>query len=802
MQNTSFLSSFFSKQLTHQDIIEFEAVIRDEVRCFLPFSSYSLSLLAQDAKQENTLLPRYDFENKELLLPLVFQNKALALFVARGVKLTAPKTAPRYIAQLTHAVLERIALYKSSISDQLSSLFNEKYFMEHLQGDIALVQSCLLPGGTFTEHALPSRLGLIILNIDKLQWYNEHYAYELGDEIVHEVGRAIRTVCPQHALTARLDKDTFAILLPDAGVSICSKLAKKLRAHIARLRFTDKLTESKICITASLGHVCYPQHMSGVQLKQAATEQARIFLYKGIKSVLAAQANGHDNVFGYKEILAKGGLVLEILPMNTVALNLGSSVGAEVGQRFLVYPSQHALHERKILSENEQNFVYAPPVYKGEVLITHVQQDMAFAELLHLGDPAWPLTAGDQLELVSENESFFEAGMHSKGGSENMLDSLDTYEDFLVKFSAQRNTVDAFCLVIIRILESPKERPSNFQQYMESRSKKIVDLLAQRLEDIKFLGGSFGLGGLIYYLPEKNGEETAKRMHEIVRFASTKLATGLAIGIAQYPYLNFSPEDMLDNARKAFEHAILLEPPLLAVFDSISLNVAADRLYADGLIHAAIEEFKLSLLADKSNGVARNSLGICYAQINQLEQAKYQFEQVIVYDPEDFMAYFNLGWVSQLMGDFVAAQNSYEHCLEIDSEHVFALVHLAQLYEKTADIEQAESLLHKAAKLPHGEPLAMRHLARLYVEQGNFEQARESLHQALAINHNDAYCLHLLSRLYLEQGEDPQIAEILARQAAALSPNRDEYWDTLVHALQVQEKFEEANKAAARKMTA
>ena len=166
------------------------------------------------------------------------------------------------------------------------------------------------------------------------------------------------------------------------------------------------------------------------------------------------------------------------------------------------------------------------------------------------------------------------------------------------------------------------------------------------------------------------------------------------------------------------------------------------------------------------------------------------------------MAYFNLGWVSQLMGDFVAAQNSYEHCLEIDSEHVFALVHLAQLYEKTADIEQAESLLHKAAKLPHGEPLAMRHLARLYVEQGNFEQARESLHQALAINHNDAYCLHLLSRLYLEQGEDPQIAEILARQAAALSPNRDEYWDTLVHALQVQEKFEEANKAAARKMTA
>ena len=50
------------------------------------------------------------------------------------------------------------------------------------------------------------------------------------------------------------------------------------------------------------------------------------------------------------------------------------------------------------------------PYIKGKCL-SHVQQDMAFAELLHLGDPAWPLTAGDQLELVSENESFFEAGI-------------------------------------------------------------------------------------------------------------------------------------------------------------------------------------------------------------------------------------------------------------------------------------------------------------------------------------------------------------------------------------------------------
>jgi tetratricopeptide (TPR) repeat protein len=81
---------------------------------------------------------------------------------------------------------------------------------------------------------------------------------------------------------------------------------------------------------------------------------------------------------------------------------------------------------------------------------------------------------------------------------------------------------------------------------------------------------------------------------------------------------------------------------------------------------------------------------------------------------------------------------------------------------------------------------------------GERERAREHLHLALSANHNDAFALHMLARLYLDAGEDPQIAESLARQAAALLPDRQEFWDSLVLALDIQGRHDEARKAAAR----
>ncbi|MBU1248982.1 MAG: diguanylate cyclase, partial [Proteobacteria bacterium] len=705
-----------------------------------------------------------------------------------------------YLASLTDALLEKLALYKRGISDPLTGLSIRDHFEEELSREIELIQSCLLPGGDAEVPAVPGSVGLIILDLDKLQWINESFGYALGDEIAVEVGRVIRRACPEHMPAARLGHDSFGVLIPDAGGSMCFQVAEEIRNRIAKLSFEDSVTGTTIRLTASLGHACYPQNMYGPELRRSPSEQARILMRKGAKAVVTAKVHGRDRVFAYGDILQKGGTVIETLPMNRLALNLGTGVGARVGQRFLIRTPRPTREVQAMLTEDERLTGQYPSMYKGEVVLVEVQQDMAFAELLHLGDPAWPANPGDQLELISENESLFEADSCTAPGQKDMVTGLYTYRDFITRFTKERGTHDRFCLTILKVMDTPKERRGNFQKFMDAQTRRVAELVEQRLGK-EAMGGNFGLGGLIYYLPERTGPEVGALMQEVVEQAASRLKIDLAAGAAAYPNMTFTRDDMIDNVRKALDHAMLLDPPRSAVFDSISLNVAADRLYMEGDIYNAIEEFKLSLLADETNGLARNSLGICYAQLGRLEQARHQFEQVILHEPEDLMAHFNLGWTSQLLGDTGMARTAYEHCLKLDPVHVFTLVRLARLVEKEGDLVQAEKLFNEAAQLPGGEPLAMRHLSRLAVLRNDFDGARECLHLALQANHNDAYSLHLLAKLYLDQGEDPQIAEVLARQAAALAPTRDEYWDLLVRALEEQDKFDEAEKAAGRKMT-
>jgi Flp pilus assembly protein TadD len=303
---------------------------------------------------------------------------------------------------------------------------------------------------------------------------------------------------------------------------------------------------------------------------------------------------------------------------------------------------------------------------------------------------------------------------------------------------------------------------------------------------------------MIFFQEGVDGPTLRARSLEIAKLAADTLGVSVSIGSACYPFLNFDRADILENCRKALEHALLLPEPRVAVFDSISLNLAADRRFMDGDIYGAIEEFKLALLDDEHNLLARNSLGICYAQLGRFEDARRQFEQVSAIDKKDVLALYNLGWANHRLGDLKKAEQAYRQCLKADPGHVYALMRLGSISEQAGHLKKAANHYKKAAAQPGGERMVLRPLARIAYRQGDIDATREYLHLALNADHNDHQAMHMLARLYLDQGEDPQIAEVLARQSSALSPDKDVYWETLVEALEAQGKVEEAVKVAAR----
>ncbi len=828
MRPPATLFSDSSARLTRQDLIDLEHVLKDAVHGFLPFASYSLFF--PKAGQAAPQL-RYDQSRRELTLPLIapqaLGGECLGVFVARGVRLKAPKTAPAYLQALVTGVLQSLALYKRAVTDGLTGLSNREHFLATLTREIELIQHCLsaTSGGRSDPdmQCYSACLGVILLDLDRFQRINERYGYQMGDRIVAEVGRVLSELCPRHVTGARIHNDTFGLLVPDASPRACQELAEQARQALSALTFTDDVTGDRIHLSASLGYVNYPQSLRGQQFQRTPREQARILMRGASKAVGTAKDHGRGRVFAYQDILKNGGRILELLPMQRVSVSLGRSVGAQEGQRLLVWsPSFQQRSFEARLSGDERIAGGAPTLYKGEIVLSEVQEEIAYGEVLHAGDPAWAPEPGDRLTLIQERDSLFEAegGQGKSQPRRDMLSGLYAYRDFLGFYAGARQRAERFCLVLTRVLDAPgahedegedggepgsqpgsQHRPRAIQQRLENGVLRVAELAAKVLagpEGHTPAGGRFGLGGLVHFLP---GAETAaleRACAELVERARTEHGLELAVGIAGYPVLHFGKPDMLECARKALDHALLLPAPRVAVFGSVSLNVSADRLFMEGDLYAAVEEFKLSLLADPDNVLARNSLGICHAKLGKPELARREFEVVVAATPEDVMAWYNLGWACQRSGEETRAREAYERCLDLDPKHGFSLVRLGGLAEAAGELDRAEELYRRTLELPGGEAAALRPLARVAVAAGRTGQARELLHQALTVNHNDAYALNMLAGLYLEGGEDPQIAEVLSRQAAALMPERQDFWDVLVRALRVQGKDEEAVRAAVR----
>lgn len=793
--------------LSRQELIDHEHALKDAISEFLPFSSYSLFFPRTDEDPHEAgsrAEPEFRKEDGELFLPLVLRGELLGYFVARGVRLAAPRVGPAYVMALASAALERIVLQKRVITDQLTGLYTRELFLHELTRAIDQVQDCLHTGSCSTKSLnmdMPSfsgTFGVIFIDLDNFQWVCEKYGYLVGDDIISEVGRMIGMVCPKHVTASHFANDKFAVLLPDAKPKACFQLAEVIRGGIGKLSFVDEVTEDIIRVSASVGYVNYPQAMDGPQFRKEPAEQARVLLRRSRRAVSTAKDIGRDRIFAYADILNKGGKVVEMLPMERMVVSLGANVGARVGQRFLVSAPKSRKMATARITEDERLSARYPTVYKGEAVLIEVQEEMAFAELLHASDPSLSVAVGDRLKLVAEHESIFEPATDSDDMPHKEENTgLSPYREFITHMEQDRQSQERFGLTLIRFLDELGDHPGSYQNFMDSMARKITGL-AREIFGPETVGGRYGLGGIIFYHPGLSGQELRDKALEMERLASSQLDIEVALGSAAFPFLNFRRTDMMDNCRKALEHAVLLPKPCVAVFDSVSMNLSADRSFTDGDIYGAVEEYKLSLLADETNLLSRNSLGICYAQLGRLKEARKEFETVLEYDRTDAMALYNLGWAHHRMGQFAEAGRAYEQCLQHEAGHVFSMIRLGNLAERDKDFEAAEKWYSRAGELPGGERLVLRSLARVHLARGDHQQCREYLHLALNADHNDDQAMHMLATMYLDTGEDPQIAEVLARQSAALRPDRDEYWEVLVRSLLEQGKEEEARKVRGR----
>lgn len=670
-----------------------------------------------------------------------------------------------------------------------------------------------------------SSLAMLVVRLAALRDVVREFGYQFADALMVPLADTLTKVCPEEALTARTGDSEFAVLLPVAGPRPCRELAAEIVRALGKVRLTHPLRGEPVGISASVGYILYPQDMTGSLFVRPGPEQARLALRKA--RLAAAVAGGgmpfsgrtdHDGVAGFGRILAEGGRVTEILPLSRVMVSLGSAMRAREGQRFSVWSNHYGKREARngLLTGRPQGQLPLPdPLYKGEIMLMDIHSDRSQAEVVHYGDPNLEIAPGDYLILLpdaqDEPRQDLSGEMRPDPGT-----GLLRHGDFLAHWVEERDVCEAFAMILARLVPQNKSSTSNGGPIPDSTAMDdealaaapgdLPDALPERsMSDAarifregfgkRAIGGRYGLNSLIFFYPLVEEKTILSSCIKLSQKIAKRLNLKAAIGIAPHPYLDFRKADALDNCRKALEYAALLPGPQVGLFGSLALNISADKRFSQGDTFGAIREYQAALLADEKNGLAWNSLGVCFAGLGRHAEAERHFAQALQCDPNDALALYNLGYMRQSREDKEEARRLYEECLERRPDHLYALVRLGQLAENADAPDEARGFYERAAVLPGGAGLTRRHVARLCIHEGKTDEARELLHEALLHDPQDALALVLLAGIYLDEGEDPAMAASFARQSVSLMPQLKAGWLQLARALEVSGMDKEARQA-------
>lgn len=854
------------QKLAREDLMEMEGLLCRQLSAFLSFSGHALYFPREHTPEEPRLLTRerrlllpLHWGGRQLgmvmlhgvrvreVRPLLNVLPALASLCLENL---ARAKAVRTDAVTGLATEESLFANMEGEAERVRAHFEEPSAPEGLAAP--MYRMCM---------------GIVLLRLGNGPDIIRRHGYAFGENVMRQLAAACRAVLPSDVLAARVGKHEMALLLSASGRGACHKLACAVLARMQALRPVPPLTKQGVAPRLCAGHALYPQDMQGSEMRIGMYEQARLLMARARLAAdvagqtaagVAGSRSGEGRVMPFARILQDGGLVLETLPVGRLRISLGRQAKAREGMRFAVWsaePDQKARHKgeivllrvgdrdsiAEILHLADATFLPAP----GDSLALLGQSPVLSPDLdghdpvLHFSDaqgmlsmpPVPSVTTGQQNATAAPSAETAGLARQAETGSPdadvraaeslnaedapNAVDAADAADagdaeqarqatlcghgDFLNRFAQESERRARFVLAIVRMEGASSSTAATALHLWE----KLLREAAPHDAGSAPLAGLYGSNSLIFFHPGSESQNVVP-LYEALCSALKDAGVDAAAGLAAFPFLQYRKAEMPDCALRALEYALLLPHPRVGQCNSLALNISADRRYSLGDVFGALEEYKLALLADETNVMAWNSLGVCMAALGRRHEARRHFLEALRHKPDESTATqinYNLGNVCQSLGERRAAARYYRQCVKTAPDHLFAHIRLGQLCEQSGRRAEARRYYELAAAIEDAAPgrpgVARRHLARVAARQRKGGEARELLHEALLRNPQDAASMLLLANIYLDGNEDPAMAELLARKSAGLH-DRPEAWQTMARALRALDREDEARLAEAR----
>jgi diguanylate cyclase (GGDEF)-like protein/putative nucleotidyltransferase with HDIG domain len=194
----------------------------------------------------------------------------------RQIKLLE-KVALQIAAPIENAQLYARLEQRSRI-DELTGLFNRRYFEERLKEELSRHSRY---GDVFS---------ISMIDLDNFKAYNDVYGHPAGDILLGQIGRIIKNSVRNVDQAFRYGGDEFVVILPQTARDAAYVVAERVRRQVA-----EEMEKRAIAVTCSIGLASYP---ADGMLSGELVDVADTALYH-------AKRTGGNRIFLSSKILSK-----------------------------------------------------------------------------------------------------------------------------------------------------------------------------------------------------------------------------------------------------------------------------------------------------------------------------------------------------------------------------------------------------------------------------------------------------------------------------------------------------------------
>jgi len=192
-----------------------------------------------------SMLPRAYGERERLIFRTLCAYGAIALDNAAAQ------------AQLLEKNLELERAYKAleevSLTDQLTGLRNRRFFLQHVESDVALS----LRGYDGGEPGTDSDLVFYMVDLDHFKEVNDRHGHAAGDSVLVQMKDRLREVFRESDYLVRWGGEEFLVLARATDRSGAHVVAERIRQAVSSRDF-ELPDGTPLARTCSIGFACYP----------------------------------------------------------------------------------------------------------------------------------------------------------------------------------------------------------------------------------------------------------------------------------------------------------------------------------------------------------------------------------------------------------------------------------------------------------------------------------------------------------------------------------------------------------------